>query len=47
VAGALVDFGAVTQMFLAGGAIIVAASLAGVAWGVPKLMVWPEDELTD
>ena len=43
-AGALVDLGLVTHIFLAGGAIIVAASLAGVAWGVPKLMVWPSEE---
>ena len=44
VAGALVDLGAVTQIFLAGGAIIIAASLAGFAWGVPSQMVWPDEE---
>jgi MFS family permease len=41
-AGALVEMGLVTQIFLAGGAIIVAASLAGIAWGVPTLMTWPD-----
>jgi MFS family permease len=44
VAGALVDLGAVTQIFIAGGAIIIAASMAGFAWGVPSQMVWPDEE---
>ncbi len=44
VAGALVELGAVTQIFLAGGAIIITASLAGYAWGVPKLMVWADED---
>lgn len=43
VAGALVDLGAVTLLFVAGGAIIIAASVTGVAWGVPSQMIWPED----
>jgi MFS family permease len=43
-AGFLVDLGLVTHIFVAGGAIVVAASLAGIAWGVPSQMVWPEEE---
>ncbi len=43
-AGALVDFGALTFMFMAAGAIIIAASIAGIAWGVPSQMVWPDEE---
>ena len=35
IAGALVDLGAVTLTFLAAGAIVIAAALAGIAWGVP------------
>ena len=45
-AGALVDFGALTLMFMAAGGIIIAASIAGIAWGVPSQMVWPEEETT-
>ena len=44
VAGYLVDLGLVAHIFVAGGAIIVIASLAGIAWGVPSLMVWPDEE---
>ena len=44
VAGVLIDLGAVTGVFLAGGAIVIVAALAGVAWGVPTMVVWPEDE---
>jgi MFS family permease len=44
IAGALVDLGAVTLVFVAGGAIVIVAAIAGVAWGVPSQMVWPEDE---
>jgi hypothetical protein len=29
---------------VAAGAIVVMAALAGVAWGVPRIMVWPEDD---
>jgi MFS family permease len=43
-AGFLVDLGLVTQVFVAGGAIVVAASLAGFARGVPGQMLWPEEE---
>jgi MFS family permease len=43
IAGALVDVGAVTLTFVVAGAIVVAASIAGIAWGVPGQMVWPED----
>jgi len=46
VAGTLVELGAVTLIFLAGGAIIVAASVTGFAWGVPSQMVWPEEKTT-
>ncbi len=45
VAGVLVDLGAVTLLFLAGGAIIIAASAVGVLWGVPGRMVWPDEEI--
>jgi MFS family permease len=44
IAGALIDFGAVTLVFVAAGAIVLLAALAGVAWGVPTLMVWPEED---
>ena len=44
IAGALVDLGAVTLTFVAAGAIVIAAAIAGIAWGVPATMVWPEDE---
>ena len=44
IAGALVDLGAVTLTFMAAGAIVILAALAGVAWGVPTQMVWPDDE---
>ncbi len=44
IAGALIDFGAVTLVFAAAGAIVIAAAVAGVAWGVPTLMVWPDEE---
>ena len=44
IAGALIDLGAVTLVFVAGGAIVIVAAIAGVAWGVPTLMVWPEDD---
>lgn len=44
IAGALVDLGAVTLAFVAAGAIVILAAIAGIAWGVPTLMVWPEDE---
>jgi MFS family permease len=46
IAGALVDLGAVTLTFVAAGAIIIIAAIAGVAWGVPTQMVWPEEETT-
>lgn len=35
---------AVTLVFVATGLIVILAALAGVAWGVPTLMVWPEDD---
>ncbi len=35
IAGALVDIGAVTLMFVVAGGIVVAAAIAGIAWGVP------------
>ncbi len=38
-AGAIIDFGAVSAMFAVAGAILVAAVVAGVAWGVPSRMV--------
>lgn len=44
VAGVLVDLGAVTLIFIAGGAIVIAASAAGFAWGVPSQMVWSDEE---
>ena len=37
-AGALVDVGAATLMYLVSGAIVFAAALLGFAWGVPRLM---------
>jgi MFS family permease len=43
IAGVLIDLGAVTLAFVAAGAIVVIATLAGFAWGVPAQMVWPED----
>jgi MFS family permease len=44
IAGVLVDVGAVTLTFVVAGAIVVVAALAGVAWGVTKLIEWdPED----
>ena len=43
IAGALVDLGAVTLTFVAAGAIVIAAALAGFAWGVPTKMVWPDE----
>jgi MFS family permease len=44
VAGALIDLGAVTLAFVAGGVIVILAALAGIAWGVPTTMTWPEDD---
>ena len=44
IAGALVDLGAVTLTFLAAGAIVIAAAIAGIAWGVPATMVWGDDD---
>ena len=44
IAGALVDLGAVTFTFVAAGAIVILAAVAGIVWGVPALMVWPEDD---
>lgn len=44
IAGALIDLGAVTLVFIAAGAIVILAASAGVAWGVPSLMVWPDDD---
>ncbi len=38
IAGAIIDVGAVTAMFAVAGGIVVLASLAGIAWGVPRLM---------
>ncbi len=38
-AGAVIDFGAVSAMFAVAGGIVVAAVVAGVAWGVPSRMV--------
>jgi MFS family permease len=38
VSGALADLGAATLMFGAAGAIVLAAALAGLAWGVPASM---------
>ena len=37
-AGALVDVGAATLMYLVSGGIVFAAALLGFAWGVPRLM---------
>jgi MFS family permease len=44
IAGALVDIGAVTLMFVVAGGIVVAAAIAGIAWGVPSQVVWPSEE---
>jgi len=44
IAGALVDIGAVTLMFVVAGGIVVAAAIAGIAWGVPSQVVWPIEE---
>ncbi len=38
IAGVIIDLGAVTAMFAVAGAIVVLASLAGIAWGVPRLV---------
>ena len=38
VAGALVDIGAATLMYLVAGGIVFGAALLGFAWGVPRLM---------
>ena len=38
IAGALVDLGFVTFMYLAAGALVVGAALVGFAWGVPAHM---------
>jgi len=38
IAGALVDLGAATFMYLAAGALVVGAALVGFAWGVPAHM---------
>jgi MFS family permease len=43
IAGALIDLGAVTLTFVAAGGIVIVAALTGIAWGVPRLMVWPEE----
>jgi MFS family permease len=45
IAGVLVDVGAVTLTFVVAGAIVVVAALAGVAWGVTKLIEWDPDEV--
>lgn len=44
IAGALVDLGAVTVTFVAAGAVVIVAAVAGIAWGVPTQMVWPDDD---
>ena len=44
IAGALIDLGAVTLTFVAAGVIVIVAAIAGIAWGVPTLMVWPEED---
>jgi MFS family permease len=44
IAGALVDVGAVTLTFVVAGTIVVAAAIAGIAWGVPSQVVWPSEE---
>jgi MFS family permease len=38
IAGAIVDFGAVTLMFAVGGAIITGSSLLAMSWGMARLM---------
>lgn len=40
-AGLIIDLGAVTAMFAVAGVIVVLAALAGVVWGVPRLMNEP------
>ena len=47
IAGALIDLGAVTLVFVAAGAIVIVAALAGLAWGIPTMMVWPDEELPE
>jgi predicted MFS family arabinose efflux permease len=37
-AGALVDLGVITAMFLAAGGIVIVAAVAGLAWGAPAQM---------
>jgi MFS family permease len=44
IAGALVDLGAVTLTFVVAGAIVIVAATAGIAWGVPTQMVWPDED---
>jgi MFS family permease len=44
IAGALVDLGAVTLAFVVAGAIVIVAAIAGIAWGVPTQMVWPDED---
>jgi MFS family permease len=44
IAGALIDLGAVTLVFVAAGGIVIVAALAGLAWGIPTMMVWPDEE---
>ena len=44
IAGALIDLGAVTLVFVAAGGIVIVAALAGLAWGVPMKIAWPEVE---
>jgi MFS family permease len=44
IVGVLIDLGAVTLTFLAAGGVVVIATLAGFAWGVPTHMVWPEED---
>jgi len=34
-------------VFVAAGAIVIVAALAGLAWGIPTMMVWPDEELPD
>ena len=42
-AGLIIDLGAVTAMFAVAGVIVVLAALAGVIWGVPRLMNEPPE----
>jgi MFS family permease len=44
IAGALVDLGAVTLTFVVAGAIVIVAAIAGIAWGMPTQMVWPDED---